>query len=88
MRLGNMAADDDFIAAQLLALVDGRDTSVCPSEVARALAPDDDAWRPLMARVRAVAAALQAAGAIGASQGGVPVDAGRARGPIRLHAPR
>lgn len=34
--------------------------SICPSEVARALAPDD--WRPLMPRLREVAARLASSG--------------------------
>lgn len=61
-----------------LALQRGRGKSLCPSEVARALAPD---WRPLMAEVRAVAAAMPE---IVAMQNGQEVDPLTARGPIRL----
>jgi hypothetical protein len=61
-----------------LALQRGRGKSLCPSEVARALAPD---WRPLMAEVRAVAAAMPE---IVATQNGQEVDPLTARGPIRL----
>ncbi len=52
--------------------------SICPSEVARGLAED---WRPLMARVREVAAGMTE---VEATRAGEPVDAARARGPIRL----
>lgn len=58
----------------------GRGATFCPSEAARALASD---WRPLMPRVRAVAAGLP----LRATQGGVEVDPVLARGPIRLGLP-
>ncbi|WP_240783996.1 MULTISPECIES: DUF3253 domain-containing protein [Tabrizicola] len=61
-----------------LALARGRDRSLCPSEVARALAVD---WRPLMPEVRAVAATMPEIMAI---QGGAEVDPVAAKGPIRL----
>jgi hypothetical protein len=61
-----------------LALQRGRAKSLCPSEVAKALAED---WRPLMPDVRAVAASMPE---IVATQGGVEVDPVTARGPIRL----
>ncbi|WP_149588921.1 DUF3253 domain-containing protein [Tabrizicola flagellatus] len=61
-----------------LALARGRDRSLCPSEVARALAAD---WRPLMQEVRAVAATMPE---IMATQGGAEVDPVEAKGPIRL----
>ena len=56
--------------------------TVCPSEVARALAPND--WRPLMPRVREAAARLAEDGEIVATQRGVVVNAENAHGPIRL----
>lgn len=75
--------DDAAIAAALMDLAHrrGRGASLCPSEVARALGPD---WRPLMPRVRDVAAGLAAAGRLAATQRGVAVDPATARGPIRL----
>lgn len=75
-----MTPSDEVIAAALLdlALRRGRGKTFCPSEVARGLAAD---WRPLMARVRAVAAAQ---GDVEAVQKGMPVDPLTARGPIRL----
>jgi hypothetical protein len=70
----------DRIRAAILdrALQRGREKSICPSEVAKALSED---WRPLMPEVRAVAAAMPE---IMATQGGVEVDPMTARGPIRL----
>ena len=57
--------------------------TICPSEVARALAPDD--WRPLMPQVRAVASALAGTDALDILQKGRAIahDA-PIRGPIRL----
>ena len=69
---------DDEIAATLLHLARTRGPKTfCPSEAARALAAD---WRPLMPRIRAVAARLP----LTATQAGTPVDPLTARGPIRL----
>ncbi len=56
--------------------------TACPSEVARALDPED--WRALMDPVRAVAARLSALGELEVTRGGAPVDPATARGPIRL----
>jgi hypothetical protein len=61
-----------------LALQRGRGKSLCPSEVARALAAD---WPPLMAEVRAVAAEMPE---IVVMQKGREVDPLTVRGPIRL----
>ena len=73
--------DDTAIAAALMDLARRRGrASFCPSEAARVLAAD---WRPLMADVRRVAAGLP----LRATQGGRPVDAATARGPIRLSLP-
>ena len=75
-----MTPSDEVIAAAMLdlALRRGRGKTFCPSDVARGLAAD---WRPLMGRVRAVAAAHPDVEAV---QKGVPVDPLTARGPIRL----
>lgn len=57
--------------------------TICPSEAARALAPDD--WRPLMPAVRAVAIAMAKEGALEIHQRGHAVPPGATlRGPIRL----
>ena len=83
-----MAIEDADIAAALIALVRqrGAQSSACPSELARQLAPRD--WRALMPRVRAVASRLAAQGRIDITQGGVAVPAqGPWKGPIRLRLP-
>jgi hypothetical protein len=60
-------------------------SSICPSEVARALARDEDAWRALMPSVREVAARLARAGSIRITQGSVTLHPDRIdHGPIRL----
>jgi hypothetical protein len=62
--------------------------TACPSDVARAVAGDDeDAWRPLMTPVRDAAARLAAAGRLEVTQGGEVTDPGSAKGPIRLRLP-
>jgi hypothetical protein len=86
---------------QLEAMLDGlldaraRDASVCPSEVARAVAgggssTDDDPeqWRALMEPARMAARRLVAAGRAEITQGGRVVDPSRATGPIRVRRPR
>ena len=87
-----------MIEAEIIARTEARGAgkTICPSEVARALArnaadakdpedPEDDAaWRALMPNVRAVAADLCERGAIAVLQKGRPVDPRSAHGPIRL----
>jgi hypothetical protein len=87
--------DDAAIKVAILAAVAAvrAGSSVCPSQVARALAPDDAtadgaAWRALMPRVRAVAGQLADRGQIVVTQKGQPVQAVSARGPIRLARPK
>lgn len=74
----------DAVAAEILRLTEARgpDRSICPSEVARALAPD--AWRPLLGAVRAEALRLAAAGRIDILRKGRPVSGEAVRGVIRL----
>ena len=60
----------------------GAGKSICPSEVARALAPKG--FRELMPEVRAVAARMANAHEIVVMQRGVVIDIACARGPIRL----
>jgi hypothetical protein len=63
----------------------GAGRSICPSEVARALAGGDDApWQPLLGPVRDAALALQREGAIEILRKGKPVPAEAVRGVIRL----
>ncbi|MDR5739253.1 DUF3253 domain-containing protein [Caballeronia sp. LZ016] len=60
--------------------------SICPSDVARQLIPDDEtAWRQLMPAIRQVAARLAQEGSIVITQGAVTVSPESIiRGPIRL----
>ncbi len=64
----------------------GPGKTICPSEVARALAGDRPAG-DLMPHVREAAAQLAERGEIRVLQKGRPVDARTARGPIRLGCP-
>lgn len=75
------------IAAEILRQTAARGAakSICPSEVARALAPGEAAWRRLMGEVRATALALAREGRIEVLRKGRPVDpAQELRGVIRL----
>ena len=83
---------DQQIEVALLALISqrGEQASACPSEVARALSPDD--WRTLMSRVRRVAGQLALRGQLDISQGGQSVSPttlphGPWKGPIRVRLP-
>lgn len=72
---------DEAIEAALLRLAADRRGTFCPSEAARALAPD---WRPLMPEVRRVAGRLVEEERLVATQRGCPVEPTEAKGPIRL----
>ncbi|VWX61763.1 conserved hypothetical protein [Burkholderiales bacterium 8X] len=80
-----MDVSDERIAQAIDTLLDQREApkTICPSEVARALEPDD--WRPLMPQVREVAVTMALAGELVVLQGGseVALDA-PLHGPIRL----
>ncbi|MCD9004860.1 DUF3253 domain-containing protein [Luteimonas sp. XNQY3] len=81
-----MTSDDARIAADIRTLLDVRapDASICPSEVARRLSPED-AWRDAMPDVRRVAVALAADGVIRITQSDVVLDPEvPISGPIRL----
>lgn len=83
-----MPVTDEQIRDAILVLLASREPTVtiCPSEAARALAPD--AWRPLMPRVRGAAIEMAKAGVVEIRQRGhaVPPDE-PLRGPIRLALP-
>jgi hypothetical protein len=64
----------------------GPHATLCPSEVARRLEPED--WRPLTEPVRRAARRLAGRGALTFEQGGRRVDPGTARGPVRLRLAR
>ncbi|MBC2643652.1 MULTISPECIES: DUF3253 domain-containing protein [unclassified Rhodococcus (in: high G+C Gram-positive bacteria)] len=75
---------ENAIGTLLDARADG--ASICPSDVARAVAPDD--WRPLMEPVREAARRLVEAGEVEITQKGDVVDPVSARGPIRIRRAR
>ena len=78
---------DDLRRAVLDLLSERKPTSsICPSDVARRVRPDD--WRPLMDPVRAAARDLVDAGEVEITQRGEVVDPDTARGPIRIRLPR
>jgi len=82
--------DQDKIAAEILRQTAerGAGKSICPSEVARALAPEEEAWRRLLGPVRATAIRLARDGRLDVLRKGKPVDpAAEVRGVIRLRAP-
>lgn len=85
--MSDRAAIEAAILAAVAARGPGR--SVCPSEVARALAgPDERVWRLLMHPVREAAKALQGAGRISILRKGKPVTGEGVRGVVRLSLPR
>lgn len=80
----------EHIEQAILALLDERGSgkTICPSEVARALAGGSDSpWRALMPAVRSAADQLSAAGQLKVTQRGQVVSATGAVGPIRLGRP-
>lgn len=76
---------EPVIRAEILAQAEARgaEKSLCPSEVARALKPEE--WRSLMTRVRREAIVLAREGRIEILRKGKPVDPeAEIRGVIRL----
>ncbi len=85
----SVRADAAAIRAEILRQTSARGpgSSICPSEVARALAGGDDGpWRPLMGPVRRAAADLARAGRVEILRKGKPVPPEAMRGVIRLRA--
>lgn len=79
----------DEVEGQIFALLALRKpgATICPSEVARALAGDPGAWRERMPGIRRVAQRLADGGRLRVTRGGVEVDAASPGGPIRLGRP-
>lgn len=63
-------------------------STICPSDVARAVAPENDEWRALMEPVRRAARRLVASGEVEITQRGSVVDPSTAKGPIRIRRRR
>jgi hypothetical protein len=78
--------DDQAIAETIFALLAIRSSAstICPSEVARAIAHDEAGWRSLMPEVRRVTARLAAEGRVRVTSQGEPIDPLAAHGPIRI----
>ena len=72
------------IAQTILQMASQRapDKTVCPSEIARTLFPDD--WRKHMDEIRAEAIKLQNAGEVQITQKGKAVDVEHIKGPVRI----
>ncbi|MFD9218148.1 DUF3253 domain-containing protein [Streptomyces sp. NPDC059544] len=63
----------------------GPEATICPSEAARAMhAQGNDGWRSLMEPARRLATA----GMVEITQGGLPVEPSKARGPMRIRRAR
>lgn len=85
-----MDPDDDVrIEATIRQLLDQRadNATICPSEVARAVA-GDDGWRELMEPARQAAQRLVDRGEVEVTQHGEVVDLATARGPVRIRRAR
>jgi hypothetical protein len=82
-----MSVPASAIERCILALLERRaaEKSICPSDVARALASDEAQWRAAMPAVRDVAAMLARRGVVSITQGGETLHPDRiSHGPIRL----
>lgn len=83
--MASMTVTDQQIRDAISELLKSRQptATICPSEAARALAPDE--WRPLIPKVREVAVAMAKNGLLDIRQGGQTVSPDEPlRGPIRL----
>ena len=87
-RSSSGSAQDESLESTMRAMLarTGTGRTICPSDVARAVSPDD--WRPLMEPTRAAARRLVAAGNAEITQGGRVVDPSTAKGPIRIRPVR
>ena len=87
-RAHGVSAVDLKLEAAILDLLGERPVTatICPSEAARAVAPDD--WRDLMEPARRAARRLVAAGQVDITQAGAVVDPSSAKGPIRIRRHR
>ncbi len=77
---------DRRLETELLAFLARRPagSTICPSDLARRLEPDETRWRPLLEPIRMAARRLHHAGSVEVLQSGRRVDPDRARGPIRI----
>ena len=73
---------DRALEEAILTTLDTRKGSMCPSEAARMVDPDN--WRELMEPARRAARRLVITGKVVITQGGRRVDPSSAKGPIRI----
>ena len=75
---------DHDLEAAILRLLSQRSggATICPSEAAKVVEPDD--WRSLMEPARSAARRLVASGDVVITQQGAVVDPSSAKGPIRI----
>jgi len=91
-RRGGVGGDDAALERAIVALLAQRDPqrtgnkTICPSEAARAVRPDD--WRPLMEPARRAARRLVGKGEAEITQAGRVVDPSTAKGAIRVRRRR
>ena len=78
---------DQELETAIADLLDARGAgkTICPSEAARRVDPQD--WRPLMEPARRAAGRLVEAGEVEMTQRGQVVDPATVRGPVRLRRP-
>ena len=81
-------ARESALEETLLQLVTerGAGKTICPSEVARAVA-SDDTWRSLLGPIRTVAVELARRGEVVITRKGKPVDPERFKGVYRIGVP-
>lgn len=87
-RRAGVGAPERRVEEAILEAIEARaaSASICPSEVARSLWPED--WRPRLEEVREAARRLVAEGRVEITQGGRAVDPSTAKGPIRIRRVR
>ena len=83
-----VTATDRALEEAIAALLErrARDATICPSEAARQVRPED--WREWMEATRRAARRMVARGELRMLQRGRDVDPDAARGPVRLGRPR
>ncbi len=85
-RQSGLRPEDRDLEMAIVTLLNERaaGATICPSEAARRVAPDEASWRPLMERTRMAARRLHQVGRLEILQRGRAVDPSTAKGPVRL----
>ncbi|MEM8916615.1 MAG: DUF3253 domain-containing protein [Pseudomonadota bacterium] len=81
---------DELIAETIIRLCTdrGAEKTICPSEVARSLEPEEARWRSLLPHVRRVAGDLSDQDGVWIFRKGRRIERDQVRGVIRLGLPR